>query len=148
MTKTIRQSRIRDLIKNRPVRNQEELHSLLQRSGVSATQATLSRDLRELGAVKGPNGYSLMENGGRPTFEEEFSRMVKLFLAHAEPAGQIALLKTAPGNAHTLANAIDRARIEGVLATLAGDDTIFALTKSPGQARRFARHLLSVAKGI
>ena len=146
MTKALRQSRIRDLIASRPVRNQEELKALLGRAGIASTQATLSRDLREIGAVKGPGGYSLTGNGAAvPAAGEEFARAAKLFLLDAAHSGNIALLKTAPGNAHALGVAIDRAKFAGVLGTIAGDDTIFALMRSPSDAKRFARFLLGLA---
>lgn len=149
MTKTVRQSKIRELIENKEVRNQEELRSLLIKNGIEATQATLSRDLREIGAVKSADGYSLSFNGNGHAHGpgDEFNRLIKLFLSQVQYAGNIALLKTAPGNAHALAVAIDRAKIEGVLGTLAGDDTIFAITRSPSDSKRFTRYLLSLVQG-
>lgn len=147
MSKTLRHSRIRELIVSRPVKNQEELKGLLQRNGVDTTQATLSRDLRELGAVKGPTGYSL--NGAAHAYQalgEEFARSARLFLTDAQHAGNVAVVKTAPGNAHALAVSIDRAKLAGVLGTLAGDDTIFCLTRSPSDAKRLARFLLGLAQ--
>ena len=148
MTRVLRQSKIREILSTRPIRNQEQLRELLTKAGIEATQATLSRDLREIGVVKGPQGYSLNGNGvSSPVLGEELSRIVKLFLSGADSAGHIALLKTAPGNAHSLATAVDRAKIEGVLGTIAGDDAIFVLARSPSYSKRVVKALLALVRG-
>ncbi len=142
MTKTLRHAKIRELIESRTVKNQEELKDLLDRSGIEATQATLSRDLRELGALKGPEGYSLnAQLISAETSNDEFTRLVRLFLSSVQHAGNLVLLKTAPGNAHSLGAAIDKAKLTGILGSIAGDDTIFALARSGSDAKRFTRFL-------
>jgi transcriptional regulator of arginine metabolism len=136
-----RQARIVDLIDRRAVHSQGELLVLLAHDGIETTQATLSRDLDELGAVKlrGADGgtpvYRIPEDGNPlPGVEGGTSRLSRLLgelLVSADGSGNLAVLRTPPGAAHYLASALDRAALHEVVGTIAGDDTIIVVAREP-----------------
>lgn len=137
-TKAARIGRITELIRDRAVRSQTELLTLLETDGISATQATLSRDLDELGAVKlrGVDGgapvYQIPEDGGPRPMAGGTTRVAKLLaelLLSWNASGNIAVLRTPPGAAHFLASALDRAALDDVIGTIAGDDTILLVAR-------------------
>jgi transcriptional regulator of arginine metabolism len=126
---------------------------LLANEGIVVTQATLSRDLEELGAVKARQGggepaYVVPPDGrARPEYPEPASRLHRLaaeLLVSAEGAGQLAVVRTPPGGANLLASAIDRAALPDVMGTVAGDDTVLVICRSarggPAIARRLVDH--------
>ncbi|BCB89128.1 arginine repressor [Phytohabitans suffuscus] len=141
-TRTARHARIVDLVRERGVRSQTELAELLGADGVQVTQATLSRDLEELGAYKvrgadgGPAVYVIPEDGlprPRPA-EQAPARLVRLLrelLTGTDASGNLAVLRTPPGAAQFLASALDRAGLPDVVGTIAGDDTIFVVAREP-----------------
>jgi transcriptional regulator of arginine metabolism len=141
LTRAARHARIVELIRDRPVRSQTELADLLAAEGVHVTQATLSRDLEELGAVKvrggdGTPSYLIPEDGHRPLREAEAApvrlvRLLRELLNEVDHSGNIAVLRTPPGAAHYLASALDRAGLAEIVGTIAGDDTIFVVTRDP-----------------
>jgi transcriptional regulator of arginine metabolism len=138
--KTRRQSRLRTLLEQRRPRNQEELAAMLRREGIEATQATLSRDLRELGVLKGPEGYTLPPQAAlRETDGRELREAAEAYLLSAQPAGNLVVARTGPGQASALALVVDRTGMEGVVGTVAGDDTVFIAARSPRHAARIAR---------
>jgi transcriptional regulator of arginine metabolism len=141
-----RQQRILELVQSRPVASQEALAAALRQESIEATQATLSRDLRELGVVKGPGGYMIPREPG-PTLPAngELARAVRTYLVRAESAGNLAVLHTGPGRAPLLALEIDRARLKPVLGTVAGDDTIFIAARTSREAGRVLRELRQMA---
>jgi transcriptional regulator of arginine metabolism len=158
LTKAARQARIVELLETRTVPSQTELGRLLHDAGVDVTQATLSRDLDELGAVKTrtPAGIAYTvpaENaprGGRPEeVDARLARLLEELLVSAEPTGAMTVLRTPPGGAHLLASALDRAGLPDVAGTLAGDDTILLLTREPATpgAAALADRLLRLADG-
>jgi len=137
-TKAARIGRITELIRDRAIRSQTELSSLLETEGISATQATLSRDLDELGAVKlrGVDGgapvYQIPEDGGPRPMVGGTTRVAKLLaelLLSWTSSGNITVLRTPPGAAHFLASALDRAAFDDVAGTIAGDDTILLVAR-------------------
>jgi transcriptional regulator of arginine metabolism len=136
---------VADCIRRGGVANQEMLRGLLEAQGVEVAQATLSRDLRDLGVVKGPGGYVLPGGPGvraeRADPLKECQRAVKAHLLEADAAGTVAVLKTAPGHAGALSVALDDAKLPGVVGVLAGDDTIFLACRSPRQAEGALRRL-------
>jgi transcriptional regulator of arginine metabolism len=142
--KTRRQSRLRMLLEQRRPRSQEELAALLRREGIEATQATLSRDLRELGVLKGPEGYTLPQAqpaaGGH-----ELREAAGAYLISAKAAANFVVVRTGPGQASALALQIDHAGLDGMVGTVAGDDTIFVAAKSARDAARLARSLEELA---
>ncbi len=140
-TRVARQARIVELIRQRAVRSQADLLTLLHAEGISVTQATLSRDLDELGAVKlrGPDGgaavYVIPEDGspvpGVQGGTGRLSRLLGELLVSADASGNLAVLRTPPGAAQFLASALDRAALHDVVGTIAGDDTIFVVAREP-----------------
>jgi transcriptional regulator of arginine metabolism len=141
VTRVGRQARIVAILSSGPVRSQGELASRLSAEGIEVTQATLSRDLEELGAVKlrGADGgvgvYVVPEDGspvrGVAGGTERVSRLLGELLVSVDASGNVAVLRTPPGAADYLASAIDRAALPYVVGTIAGDDTIFVLTREP-----------------
>jgi len=133
------------------VRSQKELGRLLEARGVVAAQPTLSRDIRELGLVKGPAGYAAPESvagtpsgaPGAPSISRRrwdiADRLVREFVLSVEVAGNLVILKTPPADAQPVALAIDGASPEGLVGTIAGDDTIFLAARSAGDAENLAR---------
>jgi transcriptional regulator of arginine metabolism len=156
VSRAVRQARIVELIARRTVRSQSELLGLLVGEGIGTTQATLSRDLDELGAVKlrGADGgmpvYVLPEDGNpalphasRP-LEGGTARLGRLLgdlLVSADASGNLAVLRTPPGAAHYLASALDRAALHDVVGTVAGDDTLLVVAREPLTGAELARRL-------
>ncbi|WP_229783424.1 arginine repressor [Pilimelia anulata] len=139
VSKAVRQERITALVRQQPVRSQAELAALLTDAGIQVTQATLSRDLEELGAVKargaGAGAYVIPEDNSDPLVPAETAparlhRLLRELLTGASASGNIAVLRTPPGAAQFLASAIDRAGLGEVLGTIAGDDTILIVARS------------------
>ena len=156
LTRTARHARIVELIRDRAVRSQTELAELLAADGMQVTQATLSRDLEELGAVKvrggvGPAVYLIPEDGQRPLRDAESAparlvRLLRELLTGVDSSGNIAVLRTPPGAANFLASAIDHGAVPEVLGTIAGDDTIMVITTGGDASRRVADLFMSMAR--
>lgn len=162
-SRTARHRRIVELLDNLPIRSQAELLAELAKDGVDVTQATLSRDLVELGAVKVRRGrtlvYAVPAEGGdmtpRPAVDSEevdarLRRLCEELLVAAEHAGHLVVLRTPPGAANYLASAIDRSAVwqEGrIVGTVAGDDTILVVTADERGGREVVRRLLAIAAG-
>jgi transcriptional regulator of arginine metabolism len=142
LTRPARQARIAELIAAAPVTSQTQLAALLAENGIEVTQATLSRDLEELGAVKlrGPDGgasaYVVPEDGvpvpiralTGPAPALLARRLAELLVA-VDSSGNLAVLRTPPGAAHFLASALDRAGLPDVVGTVAGDDTVLVIAR-------------------
>src|SRR3978361_1055365 len=136
-----RQARIVELVTNRAVHSQSELVALLAGEGIEVTQATLSRDLDELGAVKlrGVNGggpvYVIPEDGSPVRAvaggTARLARVLSELLVSADASGNLAVLRTPPGAAHFVASALDRAALTDVVGTVAGDDSILVVAREP-----------------
>ena len=134
MTRAGRHARIVELIRERSVRSQTELAELLAADGVQVTQATLSRDLEELGAVKVSGAYLIPEDGKRPLRDAEQAparliRLLRELLTGVDASGNLAILRTPPGAAQFLASALDRSGLTDVVGTIAGDDTILVVAR-------------------
>lgn len=132
--KRYRQGQILKLLAGPPVASQDELRRRLGHLGVRATQATLSRDLREMKLVKTTEGYRPLSAG---VAEEAaplapLARALKEFLLDIRPAQNMLVLKTPPGGAQPLAAAVDAEHWKEIAGTLAGDDTILIITPSRG----------------
>ena len=135
-----------DLLRRGGLQSQEQLASALARAGEPVTQATVSRDLAAIGAVRGPDGYRLPEllvdpvrAGGDGA--EEVRGMVRRHAVSIVAASSMVVIKTAPGHAQMVATAFDRWPPDGVAGTVAGDDTIFLAAMSPKAAERAAKEL-------
>jgi transcriptional regulator of arginine metabolism len=135
MTRAARQARIVELIRDRAVHSQTELLSLLEAEGVATTQATLSRDLDELGALKVRGAYVIPDDGSPVRGVEggtaRLARLLGDLLVSADASGNLAVLRTPPGAAHYLASALDRAALHDVVGTIAGDDTLLVVAREP-----------------
>ena len=133
MSKAQRQHRITKLLEEQAVTNQVQLVDLLEAQGVAATQATVSRDLDELGAIKvrvpgGETVYAIPELPmDRVTPEDHLRRVMGEWVADLDYSGNIVVLRTPPGSAHVVASALDRAGISDILGTVAGDDTLMVV---------------------
>jgi len=141
VSKKARQGHILDLIRIGKVRSQEELANLLGAKGVETTQSTLSRDIRELGLIKVRGCYSLGTGGSAPLAAGELRRTLKQFVLGSGLSGNILIIKTSPGNAHSVAVVVDGVRWPEVLGTVAGDDTVFALLCSAGAGKNVHRRI-------
>jgi transcriptional regulator of arginine metabolism len=129
--KTFRQGQILKLIAGAAVANQDELRRRLVHLGLRVTQATLSRDLRELKLVKSAKGYQLPAAMDEAAVLPPLARALREFLLDLRPAQNLLVLKTPPGGAQPLAAAVDTERWKEVAGTLAGDDTVLVVATSP-----------------
>lgn len=158
-TKVARQRRIVEVLSRHAVRSQAALGALLEADGLAVTQATLSRDLDELGAVRlrGERGhlvYALPGEGGDQTprttpgdgAEARLARLVEELLVSAEHSANIAVLRTPPGAAQFLASALDHAALPEVIGTVAGDDTVLLVARDPVGGAAVAARLLALAE--
>jgi transcriptional regulator of arginine metabolism len=158
-SKAARQRLIVDLLGRYPVRSQADLAQLLSNDGVVVTQATLSRDLVELDAVRvrGAEGalvYAVPGEGGDRTPRagtetaaagHRLARLSAELLVSAETSANLVVLRTPPGAAQFLASALDRAGMSSVLGTIAGDDTVLVIGRDPTGGAALAERLLSLA---
>ena len=145
--KATRQAAILELIEGQDVTSQEQLRALLRERGIEATQATLSRDLRDLGLIKGPPDGAYRPGTSAPAPLDPVARVrraVEEYLRGLEEVEQFVVLKTDPGQAQPLAVALDRAALSEVVGTIAGDDTILVICRSAAQAASFAARLKSM----
>jgi transcriptional regulator of arginine metabolism len=144
MSKATRQQRILQLVSNgHPIWSQDELRRELARAGFEVTQATLSRDVTELGLVKTPEGYRVPEdNAPRPL--PSLERLLREFVIEVKPAGNLLVVKTAPGSAQPVAAALDAEGWSEVVGTLGGDDTLLIVSSTPAQVRRVAARIREV----
>lgn len=141
MNKNFRQGQILKIIRAKSIFTQEELARALAELGIQATQVTLSRDMRELALVKTPEGYRQLpaETGG-PSLAD----VAEEYLQDIRVAQNLVVLRTSPGNANTLAIAIDREEMDDVVGTIAGDDTILIVTKDATEAGKFRQKMLDL----
>ena len=151
LTKHQRQHRIARLLAAQPVSSQGQLVELLGVDGVEATQATVSRDLEELGAVKvrlpgGDTVYALPELPAQQIAPaDHLRRVLGEWAVEIAASGNLVLLRTPPGCAHVVASALDRGGLDGVLGTVAGDDTILVVVAEGHDGRGMARRLEALA---
>lgn len=143
--KARRQQLIRRLVSTRHLHSQHELQELLREEGFEATQATLSRDLAELGVLKGPDGYRLPGSDVASAPISRLEQTLRRELLSVLAGGTTVVLKTPIGHGSVLAVELDAARIPGLLGSIAGDDTIFLAATGPAAARRIASQLARLA---
>jgi transcriptional regulator of arginine metabolism len=141
MNKNFRHGQILKIIRSKGIYTQEELARELSDLGIQATQVTLSRDMRELALVKTPEGYRQLpaETGG-PSLAD----VAEEYLQDIRVAQNLVVLRTSPGNANTLAIALDREELEDVVGTLAGDDTVLVITADAQDAGKFRQRMLEL----
>lgn len=145
-----RQHRIGRLLVEHRVTNQAQLTELLAADGVTVTQATVSRDLEELGAIKvrvpgGDTVYAIPELPREQVSpQDHLRRVLGDWLVEVERSGDLVVLRTPPGSAHVVASAIDRNGLDGVVGTVAGDDTLLVIARK-GQGDPVALQLQQLA---
>jgi transcriptional regulator of arginine metabolism len=145
MDNLYRRNQILELLQHETVTTQEELRRKLARRGIRVTQATVSRDIEELGLIKTRSGYRRPDapepmNTPQPTLPV----ILKEFVREVLQASHMVVVKTHPGNAHSVGVALDAERWPEVVGTVAGDDTIFIATPGARQASRIRRKILSL----
>ncbi len=146
MDKRRRRDVIRELVSTRPLSRQSELVKELAARDIEADQSTISRDLREMGLVRLPGAdgvpiYGFPGEQAPAAAAGDLEHGLKEFATSFETSGNILVLHTAPGNAHALAAILDRARLDEVAGTVAGDDTIIIVVKEKHSAKRLAQRL-------
>lgn len=158
VTKAARHGAIVELLEAHPVASQTELGRLLAAKGLQVTQATVSRDLEELGAAKVRTGDGIryvVPPEGQPragthvAVDARLGRLLEELCISAEATGSMVVLRTPPGGAHLLGAALDRAGLPDVAGTVAGDDTVLLITRTVAtpEADALASRLLRLAEG-
>ena len=146
--KSRRQSAILDVVEHGAVRSQEQLRKQLSSRGFEVTQATLSRDIKELGLLKRSSDGAYQPAGATSSpvsSLDSLGRALTEFLVNVEAVQQLIVLKTGPGQAQILAVAIDRSRLPEVAGTIAGDDTILIIARDPKAALTVVKQLKDLA---
>ena len=149
--KQLRQRAIRDLVARRPIRTQQELATALRERGLRATQATISRDVAELGLVKEPRdgiqAYALPPRlvDAETSGEDRLRALLRDLPVEIREAGLILVIRTLPGSAHAIAAALDRTRWPEVAGSIAGDDTVFVACSDRGGLGRVRARILALS---
>jgi transcriptional regulator of arginine metabolism len=150
--KQLRQRAIRDLVGQRPIRTQQELATSLRERGFRTTQATISRDVAELGLIKatrdGTQAYALPPRlvEAETSGEDRLRALLRDLPVEFRAAGLLVVIRTLPGSAHAIAAALDRARWPEVAGSIAGDDTLFVACPDRASLRRAKRRLEQLAE--
>ncbi len=149
--KAQRQAAILALVDREPFKNQQMLQRRLRALGFRATQATLSRDIKELGLVKraadGAYQRAQQDPGNPEAAAAVLERVVGQYLTRVDRVDQLVLIRTGPGQAQPLALALDRAGLPDIAGTIAGDDTVLAVVRSTRQAEALVKRLERLASG-
>ncbi len=145
MNKNYRQGQILKLVRSHRLHTQEELAGALRAQGISATQVTLSRDIRELGLVKTTDGYS-QTVGPSAAAAPGFESIAREFLRDVRVAQNLLVLRTPPGHANALASALDNAEWPDVTGTIAGDDTVLVVAPDAKSARALEAKFLKLVQ--
>ncbi len=132
--KSIRQTKILELIKEYPIDTQEELQARLKECGFNVTQATVSRDIRELGIVKSNNGdgiykYRINKERGIVEISSKFAFILRQAVSSVACANNLIVVKTYTGMASAAGAAVDQMELDDVIGTLAGDDTLLIIAR-------------------
>lgn len=148
-TTAARRRALRSIILERSVGSQTELVELLAGRGHPVTQATVSRDLQVIGAMKDAAGdrYVLADRPDPDEARASLARALDEFVETIQPTGHLVVLRTPPGAAHVVAAAVDNARIAGVLGTVAGDDTVLVVASERVSGRGIAHKLEEIGAG-
>lgn len=153
--KTRRQKKILEIIEKYDIATQEELAAALVKAGFEVTQATVSRDIKELGLIKIPIGKNVYKYGipgetGLPYNQERLRRMLQELVIGIDFSENLIVMKTYPGNAQSVASLIDGAKWPEVIGTVAGDDTLLLVVKDPqgGDTKKTVELLLQKLKSL
>ena len=151
MSKRQRQHKIVGYLEKEAVSSQGQLVELLAADGIVATQATVSRDLEDLGAVKvrvsgGDTVYAIPElPKDQPAPEDHLRRVLGEWVGEIASSGNLVVLRTPPGSAHVVGSALDRAALDGILGTVAGDDTLIVVASESTGGGALSRRLSELA---
>lgn len=140
---TARRAKVISLVESGVIHSQADLVKELKKSGYKVTQATASRDLEEVGAVRGSHGYQLANSS-----DDSLSRVLtteKLIIS-VEASGNLAVVRTPPGGAQLLASNLDHAGLKSIIGTIAGDDTVMVVSRKSNGGAELAKELLSLGK--
>src|SRR3989440_11816569 len=150
--KQLRQRAIRDLVEQRPIRTQQELAGALRERGFRTTQATISRDVAELGLIKisrdRTQAYALPPRliEAETSGEDRLRKLLSDLPVEFRESGLMLVVRTLPGSAHAIAAALDRARWPEVAGSIAGDDTVFVAFGDRGSLQRVRMRLAGLAQ--
>jgi transcriptional regulator of arginine metabolism len=145
VSKRARQGKILELVRKRQIRSQEELSSLLKREGIDVTQSTLSRDIRELALFKVRGSYQVGGELNAAPSGEAIRRAFEQFVVRTGVSGNIVMIKTTPGNAHSIGVVLDAVQWPEILGTVAGDDTVFVLLRNGHSGRKVLNRIREFA---
>ena len=144
-TVVARRAKAISLIKGGKITSQSDLVKELKKAGFSVTQTTASRDLDEIGAVRGRNGYTIADSD-----DGSIARSMPLpgdLILPVEASGNLAVVRTPPGGAQFLASALDHAALSSIIGTIAGDDTVLVVSRKASGGGELAKELLSYRGG-
>jgi transcriptional regulator of arginine metabolism len=141
MNKSFRQGQILNIVRSQQIYTQDELGRQLVQHGIQTTQVTLSRDIREMGLVKTMDGYRTMpsENSG-----PDLADVLDEYMQDVRVAQNMVVIRTSPGNANSLAVALDNEDMAEVVGTVAGDDTVFVVAPDNASAAQLRQKLLDL----
>lgn len=137
-----RRAKVVSLVQSGAIHSQSDLVKELKRAGYKVTQATASRDLEDIGAVRSSSGYKLST-----TSDDSLSRVLtteKLILS-VEASGNLAVVRTPPGGAQLLASNLDHADLKSIIGTIAGDDTVLVVSRKSNGGSELAKELLGLS---
>jgi transcriptional regulator of arginine metabolism len=148
VNKAYRQEQIRNVIRQKEVRTQEELSLALKSLGVRVTQVTLSRDIREMGLMKGPRGYQDSAAGAEAAADEQnaFGHAMVEYVRDVLIAQNLVIIRTVRGTAAPVADAIDQEHWPEIVGTIAGEDTVFAAAPDNKKAQEVRERLLKLLR--
>jgi len=139
--KALRHHRILELVSREPMVTQEEMVKRLSQQGLKVTQATLSRDIKELGLVKSADGYALPGEAAEVAPTPSLSHLLREFVVDIRQAQNLLVLKTPPGSAQPVARALDSESWPEVVGTIAGDDTIVVISSDNASCRQLGKRI-------
>ncbi|NBU57674.1 MAG: arginine repressor [Actinobacteria bacterium] len=143
---TARRAKAISLIKAGLIHSQSDLVKQLKKAGYPVTQATASRDLEEIGAVRGRNGFGESVYKISDSDDESISRTMPVpsdLIISVEASGNLAVVRTPPGGAQLLASSLDHSGIKDIIGTIAGDDTVLVVSRKATGGAQLARELLA-----
>ena len=146
-----RYTKIKEIVQSRPIETQEELAKALQQEGIEVTQATVSRDIKELMLIKVPTSdghyrYALSPEQNILMSKNRMARLFQDSIVRVDSCLNQIVVHTLPGSADMVASAIDHAKWEGVIGTIAGDDTILLITDGEAGVPKLVKLIISLMK--
>ena len=148
-TKRIRLHLLKKIISEQEVSDQIQLLNQLKNSGIQTTQATISRDLQELNVVKvrvkpGHYKYEILEKASESNLREQLRVVFDNFVDEIKSTNNLIVIKTAPGNANSVAAIVDRLEVPEILGTIAGDDTMLVIVDTDENRKRIESEFIAI----